>query len=69
MNIDGDLKIDKKISGEDERVFIPLNLDSGWHRLAIDLFPKGQPSLEARLMGEEVAVVLAGGRLRHSMGP
>jgi tetratricopeptide (TPR) repeat protein len=69
VKIDGQSKIDNEISGQDEQVFIPLNLDAGWHSLDIAFIPKGQPSLKARLSGEEVAVMLAGERLRHRIEP
>jgi len=69
VKIDGQSKIDNEIAGQDEQVFIPLNLDAGWHSLDIVFTPKGQPSLKARLSGEEVAVILAGDRLRHRISP
>jgi hypothetical protein len=66
VKIDDKRKIDVEISGEDQGSYIPLNLDSGWHSLEVDLVPKGQPFLKARLAGEEVAVELGGEILRHS---
>jgi|GEM_PF-357711 len=69
VKIDGQSKIDNEISGHDEQVFIALNLDAGWHSLEVALVPKGQPSLKARLSGEEVAVMLRGERLRHKIEP
>jgi tetratricopeptide (TPR) repeat protein len=69
VKIDGQSKIDNEISGQDQQVFIALNLDAGWHSLDIALTPEGRPSLKARLSGEEVAVMLAGERLRHRIEP
>lgn len=65
VTIDGELKMDVEISGDDQGIYIPLNLGSGWHSLDIGLVPKGQPFLEARLAGDEVAVMLAEQNLRH----
>ena len=69
VKIDGRLKTDTDISGEDEGVFIPLNLDGGWHRLDLDLVPTGRPSLAARLAGDQVAAMLEKKRVRHSVQP
>ena len=69
VKIDGQSKMDNDISGQDDQVFIALNLDAGWHRMDIELDPEGRPSIKARLAGEDVAVMLAGGRLRHRIAP
>jgi tetratricopeptide (TPR) repeat protein len=69
VKIDGHSKIDSEISGQDQQAFIALNLDAGWHRIDIELVPEGRPSLNARLSGEEVAIMLAGERLRHRIEP
>lgn len=69
VKIDGRLKTDIEISGEDEGAFIPLDLGGGWHGLDVELVPKGRPFLEARLAGEQVAVMLAGKILRHGINP
>jgi tetratricopeptide (TPR) repeat protein len=69
VEIDGQTKIDNEIAGQDQQIFIALNLDAGWHSLDMVLVPEGRPSLKARLSGEEVAVILAGKRLRHRIAP
>jgi len=69
VTIDGRLKADSDLPGEDKGIFIPLNVESGWHRLDIDLVPRGLPSIEARLAGEQVAVTLDKHRLRHDIRP
>ena len=69
VKIDGQSKMDNDISGQDDQVFIALNLDAGWHRMDIELDPEGRPSIKARLAGEDVAVMLAGERLRHRIEP
>jgi tetratricopeptide (TPR) repeat protein len=69
VKIDGRLETDHEFSGEDDGVYIPLNLGSGWHSLAMELVAKGRPFLRARLGGEQVTVPLAGRRLRHGVAP
>lgn len=66
VKVDGSLKANADVTGEGGGIYVPLNLDKGWHGLDIDFDPKGQLSLEAHLEGQESAVMLARDRVRHS---
>lgn len=69
VRIDGRLETDHEFSGEDDGIYIPLNLGGGWHSLAMELVARGRPFLRARLGGDQVTRALAGRRLRHSVAP
>jgi hypothetical protein len=65
VQIDSSAKLDAKMEAGDGDLFLPLNLESGWHSLVIELTPKGLPRLRAVLSGAQVAAVLEGDMLRH----
>ena len=67
MKIDNRLVTDTDISSKYGGVFLPLDLDSGWHSLDIDYVPAGKPFLKARLAGELPPVMLGDKILRHSV--
>ena len=69
VKIDGSLMADADVTAEGGGIYVPLNLDKGWHGLDIDFDPGGQPSLEAHLEGQEAAVMLDRDRVRHSAKP
>ena len=67
VKIDNRLVTDTDISSKYGGVFLPLDLDSGWHGLNIDYVPAGGPLLKARLAGERPPVMLGDKILRHSV--
>lgn len=67
VKIDNRRVTDTEISNKYGGVFLPLDLDSGWHVLDIDYVPAGTPFIKARLAGERPPVMLGDKILRHTV--